>query len=228
MRTRLATLLLALLLACSEAGPETAQPTAPAAPHGALARVADGPHDVALLDLGELGSLRIELFRELAPRTVESFITLAEQGFYDGISFHRVIPGFMIQGGDPLTKNIDPRDDGTGKSDQRLPDEFSDYPHVRGTVSMANTGSKDSGGSQFFIMHQDQRGLDGGYTVFGRVVEGIETVDAVTQLPIDVYGRYGPRDRPYPQSAVIRSVRIERAAPRPSEEPGLSSAAVAR
>jgi cyclophilin family peptidyl-prolyl cis-trans isomerase len=227
MRTRLVTPLLALILACSGADPETAEPSAPAEP-SALARVADGPHDVALLDLGELGRVRIELFRELAPRSVESFIALAEQGFYDGTSFHRVIPGFMIQGGDALTKNLDPRDDGSGRPEQRLPDEFSDYPHVRGTVSMANTGSKDSGGSQFFIMHQEKRELDGGYTVFGRVVEGIETVDAVTQLPIDVYGRYGPRDRPYPQSAVIRSVRIERAAPRPSEVPGLSSAAVAR
>jgi peptidyl-prolyl cis-trans isomerase B (cyclophilin B) len=228
MRTRIAMPLLACVLACGGADPEAAQPAASVESPSALARIGDGPHDVALLDLGELGSVRIELFRELAPRSVESFVALAEQGFFDGTTFHRVIPGFMIQGGDPLTKNIDPRDDGAGNPGHTVPDEFSDYPHVRGTVSMANSGSKHSAGSQFFIMQQDRRELDGGYSVFGRVVEGIETVDAVTQLPIDVYGRYGPRDRPYPQSAVIRSVRIERAAPRPSLEPGLSSAAVAR
>ncbi len=220
--------LLVLVVACDGADPEIAQPTARAESPSALARIGDGPHDAALLDLGELGSVRIELLRELAPRSVESFVALAEQGFFDGTSFHRVIPGFMIQGGDPLTKNIDPRDDGTGNPGHKLPDEFSDYPHVRGTVSLANSGSKNSGGSQFFIMQQERRELDGAYSVFGRVVEGIETVDAVTQLPIDVYGRYGPRDRPYPKSAVVRSVRIERAAPRPSVGPGLSSAAVAR
>jgi peptidyl-prolyl cis-trans isomerase B (cyclophilin B) len=198
---------LAAALACSRDAP------APEPPHpSALERVeAAGAHDVAVLDLGELGSVRIELLPELAPRTVGSFTKLAEEGFYDGTAFHRVIPGFMIQGGDANTKNLDPRDDGLGRPGYMLPDEFSDYPHRRGTVSLSNTGSRNSGGSQFFIVQQDRLDLDGRYTVFGRVVSGLETVDAVTRLEIDKYGRYGPPDRPYPLSATVRSVRIERA-----------------
>jgi cyclophilin family peptidyl-prolyl cis-trans isomerase len=208
LRRSLAWIPLAAALACS--GADAPPPPPPAGP-SALERVqAAGAHDVAVLDLGELGSVRIELFPELAPRTVESFVKLAEAGFYDGTSFHRVIPGFMIQGGDPLTKNKDPRDDGTGRPGWLVPDEFSDYPHRRGTVSLAYSG-RDSGGSQFFIVHQDRSDLDGRYSVFGRVVAGMETVDAVTQLEIDKYGRYGPPDRPYPKDEVVRSVRIERA-----------------
>ena len=177
----------------------------------ALARVSTGPHDVAVLDLGELGEVRIELLPELAPHSVAHFVSLAENGFYDGTHFHRVIPGFMIQGGDPNSKNLDPRDDGNGGSGQYLDDEFSGYPHLRGTVSLANAGPRSSD-SQFFIVHQDATHLDGSFSTIGRVSEGMATVDAVTRLPIDLYGRYGPPDRPYPQDAVIRSVRIERAA----------------
>jgi peptidyl-prolyl cis-trans isomerase B (cyclophilin B) len=198
---------LAAALACGREAPP-AQPAEPTA----LERVeAAGAHDVAVLDLGELGSVRIELLPELAPRAVGSFTRLAESGFFDGTTFHRVIPGYFIQGGDPNSKNLDPRDDGTGNPGYQLPDEFSDYPHRRGTVSLANTGGRNSGGCQFFIVQQDQPGMNGHYSVFGRVVSGIETVDAVTRLQIDKYGRYGPPDRPYPQSATVRSVRIERA-----------------
>jgi peptidyl-prolyl cis-trans isomerase B (cyclophilin B) len=225
-RFALPVLALALALACGR-GASDAKPGDAAHVPGALARIDAGPHDVAVLDLGDLGTVRIELLPELAPRTVESFEKLAEQGFYDGTTFHRVIPGFMIQGGDPNSRNKDPRDDGRGGPGYTLPDEFSDYPHVRGTVSMANTGSRDSAGSQFFIVQQDSRFLDGGYTAFGRVVQGIEAVDAVTHLPIDVYGRYGPRDRPYPTNAVIRSVRIEHArlAARSADAPANAAAA---
>jgi cyclophilin family peptidyl-prolyl cis-trans isomerase len=227
MRTRLVAPLLVILLAACEK-PVEPEVVAPPATPAALARIEQAPHDLAVIDLGELGTLRIELLPELAPLTVARFIELAEQGFYDGTTFHRVIPGFMIQGGDPLTKNVDPRDDGNGNSGQRLPDEFTDYPHLRGTVSMANSGRSNTSDSQFFVVQQDNRELDGDYTVFGRVVDGIETVDAVTQLEIDVYGRFGPRDRPYPKKAAVQSLRIERAAPRPSQTTGLSSAAVAR
>jgi cyclophilin family peptidyl-prolyl cis-trans isomerase len=133
----------------------------------------------------------------------------------------------MIQGGDPLTRNKDPRDDGRGSADP-VADEFSDYPHLRGTVSLANQGVRDTGSCQFFIVQQDARHLDGAYSAFGRVVDGMDTVDAVTRLPIDLYGRYGPRDRPYPKSAVIRSVRIERpatsAATRETPAPPLAAA----
>jgi peptidyl-prolyl cis-trans isomerase B (cyclophilin B) len=164
-----------------------------------------------VFDLGELGTIRAELYPELAPKTVEAFTGLVEEGFYDGTYFHRVIPGFMIQGGDPLTRNNDPRDDGRGRADMRLPDEFSDYPHVRGTLSMANSGYVGSGSCQFFIVQEASPGLDGEYTVFGKVVAGLETVDAITEMEIDTYGRYGPPDRPYPVNATIERAWIERA-----------------
>ena len=210
MRVRPSALFLALACACgpSHEPPHRSRVTVT----GALARISRAPHDVAVLDLGELGSIRIELLPEIAPKSVAYFSSLAEQRFYDGTTFHRVIPGFMIQGGDPLSKNRDPRDDGRGSSGQRIADEFSDYPQLRGTVSLANSGAPGSGVCQFFIVQQDARSLDGNYSVIGRVVDGMETVDAVTRLPIDLYGRYGPPDRPYPKSAVMRSVRIEHAA----------------
>ena len=173
-----------------------------------------GSHEIAVLTLEELGTIRIELLPELAPETVAHFKKLVEEGLYDGTTFHRVIPGFMIQGGDPLTKNIDPRDDGRGGTDYDIADEFSAMPHTRGVVSLANQGRHNSAGSQFFIVHQDSPQLDRMFTVFARVVEGIEVVDAVTELEIDKYGRYGPRDRPYPKHARIASIRIEPAEPR--------------
>jgi cyclophilin family peptidyl-prolyl cis-trans isomerase len=209
---RLAVPVLALACACGRAEPAQGPGSPSATADAAQALVAPGAHDVAVLDLGPLGSMRIELLPELAPKSVASFVELAERGAYDGTSFHRVIPGFMIQGGDPLSRNKDPRDDGRGGGlDHRIPDEFSDYPHMRGTVSLAHSGTPNSAGSQFFIVHQDSRHLDGAYSVIGRVLSGMEAVDAVTRLPIDRYGRYGPPDRPYPESAVIRSLRIERA-----------------
>jgi peptidyl-prolyl cis-trans isomerase B (cyclophilin B) len=171
--------------------------------------VADGPHEVAVLTLQELGEIRFELLPELAPRSVENFKKLAGEGFYDGTSFHRVIPGFMIQGGDPLTKDNDPRNDGKGGPGYTIPDEFSALPHARGIVSMAKKNTPHSGGSQFFIVHQDAPHLDGRYSVFGRVVRGMDVVDAIAELEIDKFGRYGPTDRPYPVSAVIESVRVE-------------------
>lgn len=184
--------------------PEPAPAPEPAAPPAIL----EGPHPIATLDLGELGALRIELLPEIAPTTVDRFSELANEGFYDGTTFHRVIPGFMIQGGDPNTRNADPRDDGKGGSERSFPDEFSSMPARRGSVAMANRGRPDSASGQFFIVHDDSPHLDGRFTIFGRVIEGIEAVDAVTELELDTYGRYGPQDRPYPQDARIASVRV--------------------
>ena len=174
--------------------------------------IAEGPHDHAIIEIRDIGSIRIELLPEVAPQTVENFIKLAEEGFYEGILFHRVIPEFMIQAGDPASRDPDPRLVGGGGPGYEIQDEFSGFPHTRGVVSMANRGSRNSGGSQFFIVHQDSQGLDGQYSAFGRVVEGIEVVDAITEVEIDTYGRYGPKDRPHPVSVVIESVRIERVA----------------
>jgi len=171
-------------------------------------RIADGPHPHAILEIRDMGSIRIELLPEIAPKTVDNFTQLAESGFYEGIAFHRVIPGFLIQAGDPASRDPDPRLVGGGGPGYEIPDEFSDFPHTRGVISMANKGRRNSGGSQFFIVHQDARGLDGQFSAFGRVVEGIEIVDAITAVEVDTYGRYGPTDRPYPVSVVIDAVHI--------------------
>jgi len=168
----------------------------------------DGPRKVAVLHVKDHGEIRIALYPELAPRNVEAFEMLAHQGFYDGTTFHRVIPGFMIQGGDPNSKDDDPRNDGYGGPDFRLPDEFSDAHHVRGTVSMANTGQRQSGGSQFFIVEEDQPHLDGHYSVIGRVVGGMPVVDDIAQVEVDSLGRWGPKNRPI-HDVVIEHITFE-------------------
>ncbi len=146
----------------------------------------------------EKGTFRIQLKPDLAIQTVNSFVFLAREGYYDGVTFHRVIPGFVAQGGDPTGT-------GSGSPGYTLPAEFSDVPFERGTVAMARTDDPDSAGSQFFIVHQDSLGLDGQFSVFGRVVEGIAVVDAITEVEIDTYGRYGPIERPHPVAVVIDS-----------------------
>ena len=124
------------------------------------------------------GDIRIELFPEDAPKTVENFEELARKGFYDGTTFHRVIDDFMIQGGDP-------RGDGTGGPGYTFEDEPNDHRVVRGALAMANAGP-NTNGSQFFIVTADECSwLDGKHTVFGRVANGMETVDAISNLPTD-------------------------------------------
>jgi peptidyl-prolyl cis-trans isomerase B (cyclophilin B) len=172
--------------------------------------VTEGPHAHAIIEIRDIGNIRVELLPEVAPQTVENFIKLAEEGFYEGISFHRVIPEYMIQAGDPASREPDPRLVGSGGPGYYIEDEFSEFPHTRGVISMANEGSRNSGGSQFFIVHEDSPALDQHYAAFGRVVEGIEIVDAITEVEIDTYGRYGPTDRPHPVAVVIDAVRIER------------------
>jgi peptidyl-prolyl cis-trans isomerase B (cyclophilin B) len=204
----LALALLAPALACgqNDVG-EAAEP----AGSQALGRITQGPHAIAIFDLGELGTIQVELLHEIAPKTVAHFTALANAGHYDGTYFHRVIPEFMIQGGDTNTLNNDPRDDGSGQPTKLVDDEFTDYPHTRGTLALANSGYKNSNGSQFFIVHADSPHLDGHYNAFGRIVEGIEVVDKVTELEIDLYGRYGPKNRPYPVNATLVQVRVESA-----------------
>ena len=170
----------------------------------------DPSHPILTLSIEsdrETGTIAIELMPELAPATVAHVIALAKEGFYDGTTFHRVIPGFMIQGGDPNSRDRDPNNDGMGISDTRLNDEFGPAPFVRGVVGMGNTGRPNSSGSQFFIMHADNRSLDGRYTVIGRVVSGMDVVDAITRVPIDRIGRWGPKDRPM-ENVVMKRVGI--------------------
>jgi peptidyl-prolyl cis-trans isomerase B (cyclophilin B) len=132
----------------------------------------------------KFGDMDIIFFPEKAPKHVENFIALAKSGFYNGTIFHRVIPGFMIQGGDPNTKDLNkPETYGQGGPSQRLKAEFNDIPHRRGILSMARTNDPNSAGSQFFIVVKDSNFLDGQYTVFGEVVKGMEVADKIVSLP---------------------------------------------
>jgi cyclophilin family peptidyl-prolyl cis-trans isomerase len=207
MRSVIALLSGALLLAaCGADEPAARAGRRPALPHAAIH---DGPHDVAVLRIRDLGDIRIELLPEASPETVANFVKLANAGFYDGTQFHRVLPGFMTQGGDPNTKKKDARTYGKGGPGYTIEDEFSDLSHTRGTLSMANSGTPNSSHSQFFIIHQDATHLDGHHAAFGRVVDGMDVVDAITELELDTYGRYGPSNRPYPVPAVVETIRIE-------------------
>ena len=132
----------------------------------------------------KFGDMDIVFFPDKAPKHVESFIALAKSGFYNGTIFHRVIPGFMIQGGDPNTKDLNkPETYGQGGPSQKLKAEFNDIPHRRGILSMARTNDPNSAGSQFFIVVKDSNFLDGQYTVFGEVVKGMEVADKIVSLP---------------------------------------------
>ncbi len=137
-----------------------------------------------LIDMGDYGKMEVELFPETAPITVKNFLKLVDQKFYDGIIFHRVIEGFMIQGGDP--KGI-----GIGGSDETIKGEFivngvnNLLKHSRGVISMARTNMPNSASSQFFIMHKDSPHLDGSYASFGVVVSGIEVVDKISKVDTD-------------------------------------------
>ena len=145
--------------------------------------------------------MKIELYPETAPITVANFTKLVKEGFYDGLIFHRVIPGFMIQGGDPTGT-------GMGGSKENIKGEFAangvnnPLKHTRGVISMARAKNPDSASSQFFIMHRDAPHLDGGYAAFGKVVEGIEAVDRIAMVRTD------RRDKPV-ENQVMKRVYIE-------------------
>lgn len=155
----------------------------------------------------ELGRIVISFYPDEAPNHVDNFIKLAREGFYDGTTFHRVVPGFVIQGGDPLSKDDNPYNDGMGGPDWNVEQEFNDIPHERGIVSMARDGENvNSAGSQFFICLDRLPYLDRQYTVFGRVVEGMDVVDAITARP----RVSGDPDRPR-QPVVMKEVRVRTA-----------------
>jgi peptidyl-prolyl cis-trans isomerase B (cyclophilin B) len=139
------------------------------------------------------GEIVLRFFPDVAPNHVKNFRTLAGEGFYNGTTFHRVIPGFMIQGGDPNSKNADRSMHGMGGPGSRVKAEFNSKPHKRGTVSMARSNDPDSAGSQFFICVADSNFLDWQYTVFGEVISGMEVVDKVVNAKRD--GRDNPLER---------------------------------
>ncbi len=133
----------------------------------------------------KFGNITLKFFPDAAPGHVQNFIDLAKKGFYDGTTFHRVIPGFMIQGGDPNSKNSDKRTHGLGGPGYTIKAEFNSRPHKRGTLSMARAMNPDSAGSQFFICVKDSPFLDRQYTVFGEVVSGMDVVDKIVSQPRD-------------------------------------------
>ena len=148
-----------------------------------------------------LGKIELEFLVDKAPRHVKNFKELAEKGFYDGTIFHRVIPGFMIQGGDPNSKSDDRSTHGTGDPGYTIKAEFNDTPHDRGVLSMARSSDPDSAGSQFFIVVEDSHFLDNKYTAFGRVIKGMKVADKIVNVPTD--RRDNPEDR-----VEMKSVKI--------------------
>ena len=194
----------------------TPRPTLTPIPEGeAYIRIDQNNRYLATITTNQ-GSIEIELFVKEAPKTVNNFVTLSKDGFYDGVIFHRVIPNFMIQGGDPLTRSEDKSRHGTGGSAARyfgigkesdpktwdLPAEFSSRSHSRGILSMARSQNPDSGGSQFFICVADAPFLDSQYTVFGKVIEGMKVADQIVNAPRDQ--RDNPNDR------IEMEVRLEK------------------
>ena len=160
------------------------------------------------------GDIHVRFFPDVAPNHVKNFIDLAQKGFYNGTKFHRVIPGFMIQGGDPNTISGDPRTWGTGGNGENyVKAEFSRVKHKRGILSMARSGHPDSASSQFFIMVADYPSLDGQYSVFGQVLKGMEVADKI------VSARTGGQDRPLEPTAItgitIRDARDDEKGPAP-------------
>ena len=143
---------------------------------------------MVVIEMENGATIKLELYPEIAPKTVKNFEKLVSEGFYDGLTFHRIIPGFMIQGGDPLGN-------GMGGAEEKIVGEFAqngyknDLKHTRGIISMARSMNPNSASSQFFIMHKDAPHLDGAYAAFGKVIEGMETVDEIASIPTDFSDR---------------------------------------
>lgn len=159
----------------------------------------------AVMDVANYGSVYMELYADIAPASVTNFVNLVKEGFYDGLTFHRVVSGFMVQGGDP-------KGNGSGGSTYTVPGEFyfngfetNTLSHVRGTLSMARTEDPDSASSQFFIMQQDNNDLDGYYAAFGRVISGMSVIDSICKAvkPTDNDGNLAAADQP-----VITSIKL--------------------
>jgi peptidyl-prolyl cis-trans isomerase B (cyclophilin B) len=175
------------------AGCSNGKPSAPAVDTAAVtnqAPVVPNTNEVAVITTSE-GVMVLEFYPDVAPNHVANFKKLARSGFYDGTCFHRVIPGFMIQGGDPNTKNDSAKDSwGQGGPGYTINAEFNARHHARGILSMARTSDPNSAGSQFFICHADAWNLDGQYTVFGNLIKGFDVLDKIAATPTE-----GP-DRP--------------------------------
>ena len=162
--------------------------------------------EVAVLKTSD-GEMVAEFWPEVAPKTVENFKKLARESFYDGTAFHRIIKGFMIQGGDPNTKDLSNESSyGTGGPGYKIPAEFNDRPHVRGVLSMARSADPNSAGSQFFICLGKASSLDHQYTAFGKLIKGLDVLDKIGDTPVT---RSAMRESSKPTKRVtLESVKI--------------------
>ena len=192
--------LLFLTVSCGSGGNGNAAAETAAPGTGGEGGGENGEPIMIEIEMESGGVIRLELYPDVAPITVDNFVSLAKEGFYDGLIFHRVINGFMIQGGDP-------DGNGTGGSGKNIKGEFAqngvenNISHVRGVISMARARPMDSASSQFFIVQSDSTYLDGAYAAFGRVTEGMDVVDEIASVPTDRY------DRPL-EDVVIRTIRV--------------------
>ena len=201
--------MLFLFSACGAAPAET-KPAETPAPQAAETPAEDKSTDkeaekiMVEITMQNGGVMELELYPDMAPITVANFVKLANEGFYDGLTFHRIIKGFMIQGGDPTGT-------GMGGSDEKIKGEFksngfeNNLKHERGVISMARAQDKNSASSQFFIMHKDYPSLDGQYAAFGRMTSGFEVLDELAETPVtDANGTVEKANQP-----VIKSVKIK-------------------
>ena len=164
--------------------------------------VSNNNDEVAVVKTSE-GTMVLEFWADVAPKTVENFKTLAKQGFYNGTAFHRIIKGFMIQGGDPFTTDESAQSRwGTGDPGYKVKAEFNDHSHTRGVLSMARSSDPDSAGSQFFICDGNPTFLDHQYTAFGKLIKGDDVLTKIATTPV------GPNDRPN-KRINVESVKIE-------------------
>ena len=204
MRRTLCVLLALLMLPALAACGRKTEPDPAAAPAAESAAETFQTVRHAEITVKDYGVIKLELDEGTAPITVANFIKLAQSGFYDGLTFHRIMDGFMIQGGDPLGN-------GTGGASEHIKGEFAangvenNISHTKGTISMARATPYDSASSQFFIMVDDARHLDGMYAAFGRVTEGIEIVEQIAKdaKPVDRNGTILPEEQPVITSIVI-------------------------
>ena len=220
--SRRAAVVAANLIACAALGvglvlgqasptPTPAPPASPAPPEksaapapekGTMDKPAANKKEVAVIKTN-MGTIVFEFLPDVAPKMVDNFKDLAKTGFYDGTTFHRVINGFMIQGGDPLSKDNNPANDGTGDGPRKMPAEFTTkYSHARGMVSTARGPDVNSGSCQFFIVQKDSTFLDNKYTIFGRVLDGLDVVDKISNVPKD------RGDRPL-KNVVMEKITVE-------------------
>jgi peptidyl-prolyl cis-trans isomerase B (cyclophilin B) len=182
--------------------PESPTPTAPAVP----TTMSNNTNEVAVIKTSA-GEMVLEFWPDVAPKTVANFITLAKKGFYDGTCFHRIIKGFMVQGGDPLTKDASKEAQwGTGDPGYKIDAEFNERSHQRGVISMARSNDPNSAGCQFFLCHGDASFLDRKYTAFGKLIKGDDVLEKIANTPVAA-SRGGEASKPTTR-VEVQSIKI--------------------